>query len=198
MKITGEIPVPTQEIQKANLAGRSSVLLVAEVVEIVREWVDLHARSLPDFAGAYLWGGITAHPQAAPFHLYRDVDVVVVVTKGAQEDELEVFYRGIILEIIWKNLDSHQDAEVVLADPSHGPNMATTQILADPTGILTSLHHAVAEDYSCSTEQTWNVLVKAAAEGRSLEAVCGESPDVATPTRLELFKKANNPLLPTN
>lgn len=32
--------------------------------------------------------------------------------------------------------------------------------------------------YRCSTEQTWNGLVKAAAEGRSWEAVCGESPDV--------------------
>jgi hypothetical protein len=34
------------------------------------------------------------------------------------------------------------------------------------------------EGYRCSTEQTLNVLVKAAAEGRSLEAGCGESPDI--------------------
>jgi putative transposase len=34
------------------------------------------------------------------------------------------------------------------------------------------------EGYRCSTKQTWNVLVKAAAEGRSLEAVCGESSDL--------------------
>ncbi|MBK8027323.1 MAG: hypothetical protein IPK19_39500 [Chloroflexi bacterium] len=35
----------------------------------------------------------------------------------------------------------------MLADPSAGPNLATTQILADPTGILTPLHQAVAADY---------------------------------------------------
>ncbi len=139
--------MPIQETQKANLAGHDSVLLVREVVDILREWVDLHARFLPDFAGAYLWGGVTALPADAPFHLYRDVDVVVVLTKGAPDDESEVFYRGLILEIIWKNFEDHSNAEAVLADPSDGPNVATTQILADPTGRLTALHHKVAADY---------------------------------------------------
>jgi hypothetical protein len=126
---------------------RSAVLTVAELVDIVQEWVDLYARNLPDFAGAYLWGGITALPGDAPFHLYRDVDVVVVLTSGAPDEEQEFFYRGLILEIIWKNLKFHQNAEGILADPSAGPNIATTQILADPTGILTPLHQAVAADY---------------------------------------------------
>ena len=140
--------MPIQERLKVELMENSDVLLVSEVIEIVREWVDLHARNLPDFAGAYLWGGITALPMDAPFYLYRDVDVVVVLTHGAQDNELEVFYRGLILEVIWKNLDAHQNAEMILANPSHGPNMATTQILADPTGILAPLHLKVASDYS--------------------------------------------------
>ena len=70
--------MPTHKIKQADRAGSSTVLPVGEVVAIVREWVDLHARHLPDFAGAYLWGGITALPADAPFHLYRDVDLVVV------------------------------------------------------------------------------------------------------------------------
>jgi len=139
--------MPTQETQPADLAGRSAVLPVGEVVEIVREWVGLHARHLPDFAGAYLWGGITALPPDAPFHLYRDVDVVLVLTQGAQDDNLEVLYRGLLLEVISKNLEAHQDAEALLANPSDGPNIATTQILADPTGILVPLQQAVAADY---------------------------------------------------
>ena len=139
--------MPTQKTQPADLAGCSAVLPVAEIVAIVREWVDLHARHLPDFAGAYLWGGITALPPDAPFHLYRDVDVVVVLTQGAQDDNLEVLYRGLLLEVISKNLEAHQDAEAVLANPSDGPNIATTQILADPTGVLVPLHQAVAADY---------------------------------------------------
>ncbi len=140
--------MPAQETKQAGLAGSSAVLPVIEVVEIVREWVDLHARHLPDFAGAYLWAGITALPPDAPFPLYRDVDVVVVLPKGAQDDTVEVFYRGLMLEVISLDLEAHQDAEAILANPSHGPNMATTQILADPTGILAPLQQAVAAEYS--------------------------------------------------
>jgi hypothetical protein len=139
--------MPRQETPAADRVGRSAVLPVADVVDIVREWVDLHAGHLPDFAGAYLWGGLTALPADAPFPLFRDVDVVVVLAKGAQDDNLEILYRGLMLEVISQDLVAHHDAEAVLANSSHGPNMATTQILADPTGILTALHHAVAADY---------------------------------------------------
>lgn len=151
----------TPETPPPERAARSVVLPVHAVVAIVREWVELHARQRPNFAGAYLWGGITALPAEAPFHLYRDVDVVGVLTEGAPEDEQEISYRGVLLEIISKNLAEHQDAQAVLADPSAGPNLATTLILADPTGILTPLQQAVAADYGrrrwvqarCAAEQ---------------------------------------------
>jgi hypothetical protein len=130
--------MPAEEPQRGDLTGPSAVLPVAEVVDIVREWVDLQAGHLPRFAGAYLWGGITALPADAPFPLYRDVDVVVV-TEDAHDENQEIPYRGLMLEVIALDLAAHQDAEAVLASPSHGPNMATTQILADPTGILLPL-----------------------------------------------------------
>ncbi len=136
-----------QETTHAALAGSSAVLPVREVVEIVLEWVDLHARHLPDFAGAYLWAGITTLPADALFPLYRDVDVVVVLPRGAQDDTVEVFYRGLMLEVISLDLEAHQDAEAVLSNPSHGPNMAATQILADPSGILAPLQQTVAAEY---------------------------------------------------
>jgi hypothetical protein len=140
---------PAQEREYANLAATdsSAVLPVREVVAIVQEWVDLHARHLPDFAGAYLWAGITALPPDALFPLYRDVDVVVVLPEGAQDDTTEVFYKGVMLEVISIDLKAHQDAEAILSNPSHGPNMATTQILSDPTGILTPLQQKVAAEY---------------------------------------------------
>lgn len=139
--------MPMRKTIQADLAGSSAVLSVREVVEIVQEWVDLYARHLPDFAGAYLWAGITALPADAPFPLYRDVDVVVVLPKGAQDDTVEVFYRGLMLEVISLDLEAHQDALAILANPSHGPNIATTQLLADPTGILAPLQQAVAAEY---------------------------------------------------
>ncbi len=138
--------MPPQEPQYGDPTGGSAVLPVAEVVGIVREWVDLQARHLPHFAGAYLWGGITALPADAQFPLYRDVDVVVV-TEGAHDDNREIPYRGLMLEVIALDLAAHRNAEAVLANPSHGPNMAATQILADPTGILVPLQQAVAAHY---------------------------------------------------
>jgi hypothetical protein len=153
--LRGDIPMtkhePVQDVAQAKLPEgnkvQSAVLPVREVIEIVQEWVDLHARHLPDFAGAYLWAGITALPPDAPFPLYRDVDVVVALPEGAQDDTVEVFYRGVMLEVISIDLKAHQDAEAILSNPSHGPNMATTQILADPTGILMPLQQKVAAEY---------------------------------------------------
>src|SRR6476469_5331756 len=140
--------MPTNETEQSYPAiSKSSAPTVSEVMEIVQEWVDLYARHRPNFVGAYLWGGITALPPDAPFALYRDVDVAVVLTEDTTEDEGEVFYRGLLLEVLWKPLAAHQDVEAVLANPSQGPNMATTTILADPTGLLTPLHAAVAAGY---------------------------------------------------
>lgn len=155
--------MPTPDTQTSDMAGRGAALPVGEVIAIVREWVELHASKLPDFAGAYLWGGITAMAADVPFHLYRDVDVVVVLTQGAPDDEAEEFYRGLSLEIIPKNLEEHHDVEAVLGNPSAGPNMAATQILADPTGLLEPMRVAVAADYKrrrwiearCAVEKEW-------------------------------------------
>jgi hypothetical protein len=161
--------MPTHETGPPVVAvSSSSTPTVEEVIRIVQEWVDLHARQLPDFAGAYLWGGITALPSDAPFHLYRDVDVMVVwsrVPSEGQGDTQEVFYGGVMLEILSKGLDAHSAAEAVLADPSHGPNMATTQILADPTGILVPLQQAVAAGYG---RQRW-IRARCEAEKRLAE-----------------------------
>ncbi len=169
--------MPTQETQQADRAGSSAVRPVAEVIELVREWVDRPARARPDFAGAYLWGGITTLPAEAPFPLYRDVDVVVVLTQGAPEDEEEVCYRGLILEVIWQNLAAHQDVAAVLADPSRGPNLATTQILADPTGILAPLHQAVAAGYG---RRRW-IQARCAAEKAAVAEWLATMRQAATP-----------------
>jgi hypothetical protein len=170
--------MPTQATKQVDLAGRGAVLPVGEVVEIVREWVDLHVRHLPNFAGAYLWGGITALPADAPFQLYRDVDVHVVVTSSTHDETQEILYRGVMLEVDSTKLEAHQDAEAVLADPSHGPNMATTQILADPTGILTQLQQAVAADYG---RHRW-IQARCEAEKVSAEQQLAAMRQVSNPT----------------
>lgn len=153
------------------------MLPVGQVIEIVQAWVDREARHWPNFAGAYLWGGITALPDAAPFRLFRDVDVVVVLTEGAQDDNEEVSYRGLLLEVITKNLDEHRDVEATLANPSAGPNLATTRILADPTGSLTPFQSACAAGYV----QPRFIQARCAAEKAAAEAALTAMRRAATP-----------------
>jgi hypothetical protein len=172
--------MPTPETKEAGQAQSSAILPVHEVIEIVREWVELYARHLPDFAGAYLWGGVTALPADAPFPLYRDVDVVVVLTKDAPEDDQEFFYRGLILEVITLDLAAHQSAQASLANPSQGPNLATTQILADPTGILVPLQKAVAAEYG---RRRW-VQARCDAEKATVEKFLPAMRQASTPQEM--------------
>lgn len=129
-------------------------LPVSQVVDIVAEWVELHAQPLPGFAGAYLWGGITAMASETPFALYRDVDVMVICTPGTIENEenWEILYRGVILEVIFSSTEDHRDAHAALANPSRGPNLLTTTILTDPLGILAPLQAAVRAEFG---ESRW-------------------------------------------
>lgn len=126
----------------------SGTLAVSAVVDRVREWIALDASRRPHFAGAYLWGGITALAADAPFALYRDLDVVIVKTQGGDDGEEEAWFRGLMLEVISQPLDAHRDAEAVLANPSIGPNIAATTILADPTGILVPLQAKVRAEFA--------------------------------------------------
>src|SRR5688572_16130941 len=109
------------------LPGRSvgaTTMPVSEITTVAREWVVRHASSAPDFAGAYLYGGITTLPAHAPFPLYRDVDLIVVSRDetAATKPPQEVLYRGVMLEIGAGSLDHHQAPDQILADPSVGPN----------------------------------------------------------------------------
>jgi hypothetical protein len=102
---------------------------------------------------------------------------VVVVTEGAPEEESEYFYRGLSIEVIWKNLDEHAHVESILANPSAGPNLAATQILADPTGRLQPLQETVAERYA---QRRW-IVARCAAEKADAESALADMRKAVTP-----------------
>lgn len=145
----------------------SRTLPVAEVIAIVQEWVDREASRRPDFAGAYLFGSITTLPLDTPFALYRDVDVIVVSASGTKDmaDNLEMFYRGLMIEVGFRSLEEHASPDSILASPDIGPNFATTTILADPRGVLAPLQQAVAAEFAqqrwararCESEKVWTL-----------------------------------------
>lgn len=151
---------------------------VQATVELVRRWVAEQGCHYPGFVGAYLWAGITALPPGALFPTYRDVDVVIVSTDGGHDDNHEVFYQGLMLEVIIRAVDAHRDVEATLASPSSAPNIAATTILVDPDGRLSRFQAAVRERY---TEPRW-VRARVEAEKRDALANLEAMRAVSIPT----------------
>ena len=122
---------------------------VAEITALVKEWALTQSGGIPGFMGAYLFGGITELPGDAFFPDYRDVDLIVV-TQGKsrpQEENLEVDFQGVMLEVGFMGLERHSSAEILASDPSIAPNFIHTQILADPAHFLGPLQAAVIALY---------------------------------------------------
>jgi len=127
---------------------------VSDVGDLVQEWVNEHGQHLPGFSGAYLFGSLATMSGEAMFATYRDVDLIVVLDSGTKQtdDNLEVPYKGLMLEVGFIGLDEHRDAEVVLARPDRAGSLARTRILADPLGFLAPLQREVARRYA---ERRW-------------------------------------------
>ncbi len=135
--------------EEENLGEEQDMPLVSEVIAIAAEWVETHGQRIEGFAGAYLFGGITSLPRDAPFPSFRDVDLIIVLKSGpkSDEDNLELPFKGIVLEVGFRGLEEHRDPATVLSDPELAPNLAHTTVLADPLGILESLQTEVSEGY---------------------------------------------------
>jgi hypothetical protein len=123
---------------------------VSQVIEIAKEWVEENASQAPGFCGAHLAGAITKMPKDAPFPIYRDVDVNIVV-KGPKRIPIfqqKLLYKGVLLECIFYGLEGYNSPEVVLSNPMFAHRLAVESVISDPTGMLTKLQRSVAQDYS--------------------------------------------------
>jgi hypothetical protein len=135
---------------------------VGQVIELTREWVELYGSQMPGFVGAHLMGSLNTMPKEAPFPVYKDVDLHLVLENAPEREPDEINYHGLILECGLANADLYRPAEKVLADPTLASNLAVPSILADPTGLLSELHTKVVQEYSrrrcvmarCTAEKT--------------------------------------------
>jgi hypothetical protein len=144
------------------------MMRVGEIGDIAQEWVDVHGRHIVGFCGSYLFGSIATMPPDAPFATYRDVDLIVVLDTGTKstDENLEVAYKGLMLEVGFIGVEEHHDVEAVLARPDRAGTLAHTRILADPLGVLVPLQRAVAASY---TEQQW-VLARCEVEKQTVRS----------------------------
>lgn len=125
---------------------------VGQVIELAREWVEVYGSQTPGFCGAHLMGGLNHTPKNAPFPIFKDVDLNIVLQDGPGWDVHCLSYKGLILEYGAVNAETYRSPEVVLADPSLASNLVVNNILSDPMGMLASLHNTVAKEY---TRRKW-------------------------------------------
>jgi hypothetical protein len=123
---------------------------VRQVIQLAKEWVELHGQQMPGFCGAYLTGGINTMPPHVPFPSYRDVDVIIVLEQGGKgsQENVELEYKSLILECGFKSLAEYKSPQSVLANPHLAPNLVVDSILSDPTGLLTRTHQVVAKEFA--------------------------------------------------
>jgi hypothetical protein len=123
---------------------------VQEVIRLAQEWVTGYSSQVPGFAGAYFFGGITQLPLDAFFPAYRDVDIVLVTTEGKRpfEENLEIDYCGLMLEVGFLGTEEHRSPEAILSDPELAPNLVSSPLLADPLNLLRPLQESTIERYA--------------------------------------------------
>ena len=127
-----------------------STTTVERTIALTREWLTLHGSAIPGFRGAYLVGSILRMPTGAPFPAASDVDLHILLQSGSRpmDENLEVCYKGVPIECGFWDFEAHCDASAMLADPRFAPNLAITQILADPTGKLEQLRQVVVREFA--------------------------------------------------
>ena len=123
-------------------------MYVSEVIALVKEWVEEHASTMPDFAGVYLIGSVNFRALDEVFPGNSDVDIHIVLHQGVPKPVMEVAYKGLILECGFRGIASYEDIEEALSSLDIAANLYTGRILSDPTGVLRSAHRAIAAEFS--------------------------------------------------
>jgi hypothetical protein len=120
---------------------------VGQAIELAREWAETYGSQTPGFCGAHLMGSLNYAQRDAPFPIYKDVDLNILVQDGPSWAVNDISYKGLILEYGAVNAEAYRSPEIVLSDPRLASNLAVNSILLDPAGLLDTLHKTVAKEY---------------------------------------------------
>lgn len=127
-------------------------MIVREVKEIARQWIETQMDSLPEFRGAILAGSINWMPDDAPWPPASDVDVWGVMDVDETFD-LDPYHQrfshhGLIVDFAARSGSLFQDWEQVAGTYWLACHVAALGIIADKDGRMQALHEKVAEHYS--------------------------------------------------
>ncbi len=131
------------------LRRSGAYVLVKDAKEVARRWVMDEAAGAPGFSGAFFHGSINWLSDDATLPATSDVDVMVVLDGADPPDKLGKFlYRDVLLEVSYLPRDQLPSADAVLGQYNLAGSFHRPNIIADPSGWLTPLQAAVAEDYA--------------------------------------------------
>lgn len=128
-------------------------MIVEHARDLARRWVVEEAQGMPGFAGAYFAGSTLDLPGAAVQPATSDLDVMVVLDDSDPPVKPgKVIYRDVVLDVSYLPRDLLRSPELVLGHYHLAGSFAAPSVILDPSGWLTELQVAVAEDFA---ERRW-------------------------------------------
>jgi hypothetical protein len=125
------------------------IMIVRQAKDLAAQWVIEEASKTPGFYGAYFAGSTNWMHNDAPFPATSDVDIKVVIDDSHPSDAFGKFlYRDVMLEISYISSDQFQSPDTILGDYPSAAHFTTPNIIADPSGQLTKIQAAVAQNYT--------------------------------------------------
>jgi hypothetical protein len=128
---------------------------VREAKRIAQDWIDEESDNIPNFRGSFLVGSILWKNDDEPLPATSDVDLKTVVDiddpklieeKGLRHQIHST--KGITLETTFSPFQGFSTPERVLADHRYASHFSIPNILSDPSGELSKVQKAVAEQYA--------------------------------------------------
>ena len=122
-------------------------ILAARAKELAKQWVREEGSELPGFRGAYLVASVTTLADGAAVPATSDVDIVVVLERGAASKLGKFIYRDLLLDLSCVEWDQIQSHRSILGHFQMAAAFQDLQVLADPSGHLARIRNIVAKHY---------------------------------------------------
>lgn len=124
-------------------------MIVRHAKDVARQWVMEEAGQGSGFGGAFFHGSTNWLPDDDPLPATSDLDIMIVLADSNLPDKPGKFvYRKVLLEVSHLPQDQIQSPEMVLGQYHLAGSFRSPGIIMDPSGYLTELQAAVAENYA--------------------------------------------------
>ncbi len=121
----------------------------AEALQIAQAWVDQNSPGIEGFQGAFLHGSLTCQPPEVILSPWSDVDLIIVTDRSVESTLLGKHrVQDVLLDVSTIPPDQLASAEHVLGIYHLAGSLRFPGLLADPTGLLTTIQASISRDFA--------------------------------------------------